>query len=104
MNEAEIARLVTRLIGDPSSYLSALKQAESATQSFASAASTILAEVGLSFTAIGAAIAGVKFAAQFESARVDLEVLLGSAEKGKQVFQDLQAFATHFAHRTPPFE
>jgi tape measure domain-containing protein len=97
LNEAEIARLVTRLIGDPSSYLSALKQAESATQSFASAASTILAEVGLSFTAIGAAIAGVKFAAQFESARVDLEVLLGSAEKGKQVFQDLQAFAT----RTP---
>lgn len=97
MTLEEIGRLVVRLIGDPSSYLSAIQQAQSATQTFASSTMSVLAQIGVSFSLIGAAVKGIQIAGGFEAAKVDLEVLLGSAEKANKVFKELVDLST----RTP---
>jgi tape measure domain-containing protein len=97
MGEAEISRLLVRLVGDGSAYQQMLSTAQAATRSFASTTAGILGSVGLSFGLISTAIKGVQAAAASEARLIDIEVLLGSAEKAKKLIADVAAFS----ERTP---
>jgi tape measure domain-containing protein len=101
MNETELERLLIRLVGDGSSYRAMLSEAQNATRAFVSTVSTVLGAVGLSFGLLSTAIAGVQKAASSESTRVDMEVLLGSAEAAKKMIGDLASFSEHTPLRMP---
>jgi hypothetical protein len=93
MEGTDLEKLVIRLVGDGSAYQQMLSMATTATQRFASTTSTILASAGLSFGLLATAMKSVQLAGEFESMQVDLEVLSGSAEKAKDLMEELSTFA-----------
>jgi hypothetical protein len=97
MEGTDLERLIIRLVGDSSAYQQMLSMATDATRRFASTTGTILASAGLSFGLLATAIKSVQMAGQFESMQVDLEVLSGSADKAKDLMEELSDFAA----RTP---
>jgi hypothetical protein len=97
MEGTDLEKLVIRLVGDGSAYQQMLSMATDATRRFASTTGSILASAGLSFGLLATAIKSVQLAGQFESMQVDLEVLSGSADKAKDLMEELSDFAA----RTP---
>jgi tape measure domain-containing protein len=115
MNPDELASLVVRLGGDTRGLTSALSQAESAMDksggAITSSANKMEAGAGAAFTRFAGiattAIAGVtgavsafsavksafSLAAEAEENEIAFGVMLGNAEKGKQMVADLQKFA-----------
>jgi tape measure domain-containing protein len=73
----------------------------SGVSSAASSMRGILAAAGLSFGLLGTAIKGVQMAAASESTRVDMEVLLGSADAAKKMITDLATFSEATPLRMP---
>lgn len=112
--EQELERLVVRLMGDGSSYLRMMDQAEKQTGHFekavkqtggsiagmtsnlkglAAAGTTALAGLGIGLGAGAIAFNGVKLAADAEKMETDFGVMLKSVQKGKALVADLQQFA-----------
>lgn len=113
-SETELERLVVRLVGDGSSYLSMLKAAQVETGKTGMAVAAVDTEIKAvnaslmgfasgavsQFTAVigvvgllGTALKSLRLAGQEEKNIIDFGVMLKSADKGQKLVQDIQKFA-----------
>lgn len=108
--EAEIERLVVRLLGDAKDLEKVLNQAEraaeTATKNIGSVLDGIgsaLLTVGATFTTVfgGIAAFSLRQAASFESTTIAFETMLGSAEKARDLLADLTTFAVVTPYEMP---
>lgn len=118
MNELELDAMVLRLMGDGASYVNMMQNAANVTEkargsieaaagriigiggtlrTFASTAAQALGAMGIGLSLFGSIFKGVNLAAEAEENQVAFEVMLKSAERGKQMLEDL----TEFAAKTP---
>jgi tape measure domain-containing protein len=114
MNEVELERLVTRLVGDGSSYERMMTQAATSanrTAGIVSASSSriqaisatmtgwgrtaigVLSSFGVALGGLGLLRSSVTLAAETEQMELSFGVMLRSAERGKQMMKDLIQFA-----------
>lgn len=121
MNEV-LGDLVTRFTGDASSYLASVRQAQSATSQMAgsaqeSAASLqdfgtqlqgwgsttigILAQLGVSLSALAVASKGIQLAAEAEQMQIAFETMTGSVEVASQTLADIKKFAIETPFESP---
>lgn len=111
MNETEIERLVVRIVGDMTQYQQTLKQAEGTTRSSVSAIVSafgpllaILGPITLAYKAWGLIQWGGSLSAQAEQAQISFEVMLGSAEKAKNMLEEMRQFAAATPLTTPDIQ
>lgn len=110
----EIENMIVRLMGDASSYLTMLKTSQTETtqaanrleqatgrieafqqkiQGWGQSALGFLGSLGVSFSALGLAVKGVNLAAGAEQMEISFATMLGSADAGKRMVEDLVDFA-----------
>jgi hypothetical protein len=118
----ELDALSVRLLGDASSYLSSLQQANASTSQFAGqmqsasgsiqgltgqmqswgqGALGIIGQLGIALGGLGIAKQAVELAASAEDMTVSFGVMLGSAEQGAQMVRDLQDLAAKTPYELP---
>jgi tape measure domain-containing protein len=118
----ELDALSVRLLGDASSYVSSLQQANASTSQFAGqmesasgsiqgltgqlqswgqGALGIIGQLGIALGGLGIAKQAVALAASAEDMTVSFGVMLGSAEQGAQMVRDLQELAAKTPYELP---
>jgi tape measure domain-containing protein len=89
-----IAELVVRLQGDVTDLQAKMATGEKAVKGSTDKISGYLKGLAVGAVAMGAAVQGIEFNKPMENARVAFGVMLGSAEKAKDMVQSLQVLAT----------